>query len=107
MAAFDQSTNTQIAWTLMLSPDDDFVAQNWAFPPLACGDLSLKTGIIGCVGVDESHRSRGVGLALLCHAMEHMKKRGVETVFVDSTNIVDWYGKVGFRKWKEYIHAEI
>lgn len=107
MAAFDQRTGTQIAWTLMLSPDDDFVAQNWAFSPLASGKLSLKTGIIGCVGVDASHRSRGVGLALLCHAMEDMKKRGVEAVFVDSTDIVGWYGKVGFGRWKEYIHAEI
>ena len=91
----------------MLSPDDDFVAQNWAFPPLPSGNLSLKTGIIGCVGVDEPHRSRGVGLALLCHAMEDRKKRGVEAVFVDSTDKVDWYGKVGFGRWKEYIHAEI
>jgi beta-N-acetylhexosaminidase len=39
--------------------------------------------------------------------MENMKKRGVEAVFVDSTDKVDWYGKVGFGKWKEYIHAEI
>uniref|UniRef100_A0A093VQQ6 Putative lipoprotein YbbD n=1 Tax=Talaromyces marneffei PM1 TaxID=1077442 RepID=A0A093VQQ6_TALMA len=107
MAGFNQSTGTQIAWTLMLSPDDDFVSQNWAFPPLASGSLALKTGIIGCVGVDQAHRSRGVGLALLCHAIEDMKQRGVEAVFVDSTDIVDWYAKVGFGRWKEYIRAEI
>lgn len=93
----------------MLSPDDEFVAKNWAFPPLASGkdQQFLKTGIIGCVGVDKSQRSRGVGLAMLCHAIEDMKRRGVEAVFIDSTNKVDWYGKVGFGRWKEYIHADI
>lgn len=67
MTVFDKHTGTQIAWTLMLFPDEDFVTQNWAFTLLASSNLALKTGIIGCVGVDESHRSRGVGLALLCH----------------------------------------
>jgi beta-N-acetylhexosaminidase len=104
MAAFD-SDGTQIAWTLMLSPDDDFVAQNWVYPPLAGG--ALKTGLIGCVGVDEAHRSRGVGLGLLCHAIEDMRRRGVEAVFIDSTNKVEWYALVGFQKWKEYYMAEI
>ncbi|OKL63216.1 hypothetical protein UA08_01313 [Talaromyces atroroseus] len=108
MAAFDENHGSQIGWTLMLSPEDDYVARNWAFPPLAGGGKHLlKTGVIGCVGVDEAHRGRGVGLAMLCHAIEDMRRRGVEAVFIDSTNKVDWYAKVGFSKWKEYFVAEI
>lgn len=95
----------------MLSPDDDFVAQNWAFLPLAASGTAeeppLKTGLIGCVGVDEAYRSKGVGLAMLCHAIEDMKERGVEGVFIDSTDKVLWYGKLGFGIWKKYIRAEI
>jgi predicted GNAT family acetyltransferase len=33
--------------------------------------------------IDESHRKYGIGLALICHAIEAMKQRGIEGVFVD------------------------
>ncbi|CRG86080.1 beta-N-acetylhexosaminidase [Talaromyces islandicus] len=102
MAAFDRN-GAQIGWTLMLSPDDPYLSANWACPLLA----GPRTGIIGCVGVDAAHRSQGVGLAMLCHALEDMKNRGIEAAFVDSTTKVDWYAKVGFAKWKEYRKAEI
>lgn len=102
MAAFDRN-GAQIGWTLMLSPDDPYLSANWACPYL----VGPRTGIIGCVGVDAAYRSQGVGLAMLCHALEDMKNRGVEAAFVDSTDIVDWYAKIGFVKWKEYRHAEI
>jgi ribosomal protein S18 acetylase RimI-like enzyme len=47
---------------------------------------SLKTNLLippGAVGIDESHRKYGIGLALICHAIENMKQRGIEGVFVD------------------------
>ncbi|KAH8705354.1 putative beta-N-acetylglucosaminidase [Talaromyces proteolyticus] len=102
MVAFN-STGRQIGWTLMLSPDNKLLQQQWAFPPL----LGPKTGLIGCVGVDTEWRSQGIGLALISHAIQNMQARGVEKVFVDWTDKVEWYGKVGFRVWKEYIMAEI
>ncbi|KAL1968346.1 hypothetical protein VTN77DRAFT_1875 [Rasamsonia byssochlamydoides] len=102
MAAFD-ATGKQVAWTLMLSHESPFLHAQWALPPL-CGP---KTGLIGCVGVDAAHRKAGIGLALLCHAIEDLKRRGVEGVFVDWTTKVEWYAKVGFKVWREYRRGEI
>ncbi|KAH2459376.1 hypothetical protein KXW63_001598 [Aspergillus fumigatus] len=97
MTAFD-SHGKQVGWTLMLSPSSPVLQQNWAFPPL-CGP---KTGLIGCVGVDEEYRKAGVGLALLCHAIEDMKQRGVEGVFVDWVSLEGWYEQLGFKIWRSY-----
>jgi beta-N-acetylhexosaminidase len=44
---------------------------------------------------------------MLSHAIEDMKRRGVEGVFVDWTTKIDWYAKVGFSVWKKYRNAEI
>ena len=93
MAAFD-SENRQVGWTLMLPP---VAALNkaWAFPQI-CGP---NTGLIGCVGIDGDHRASGIGLALVCHAVENMKERGIEGVFVDWVALDGWYEQVGFKTW--------
>ncbi|EAW09751.1 putative beta-N-acetylglucosaminidase [Aspergillus clavatus NRRL 1] len=97
MTAFDPQ-GKQVGWTLMLAPSSPILQYNWAFPPL-CGP---QTGLIGCVGVDEEYRKAGVGLALLCHAIEDMKQRGVEGVFVDWVSLEGWYEQIGFRVWRSY-----
>ncbi|KAL4897151.1 glycoside hydrolase superfamily [Aspergillus ambiguus] len=97
MVAFDSDGN-QVGWTLMLDPSSPILQKNWAFPPL-CGP---KTGLIGCVGVDKERRKGGIGLALLCHAIEHMKNRGVEGVFVDWVALEGWYEQLGFKVWRSY-----
>lgn len=102
MAAFDKDGD-QVGWTLMLAPDSTFLRDNWALPPLA----GPRTGLIGCVGVDEAYRTRGVGLAMLCHAIENLRMRGTEGIFIDWTTKVDWYGKLGFRVWRKYRSGEI
>ncbi|EPS29863.1 putative beta-N-acetylhexosaminidase [Penicillium oxalicum 114-2] len=101
MAAFD-AEGKQVGWTLMLPP---IPALNhvWAFPQI-CGP---RTGLIGCVGVDASHRKSGIGLAMLCHAIENMKQRGIEGVFVDWVALDGWYEQVGFRTWRSYRPGEI
>ncbi|KAJ5493168.1 hypothetical protein N7539_001914 [Penicillium diatomitis] len=101
MTAFD-AEGQQVGWTLMLPP---IPALNkvWAFPQI-CGP---RTGLIGCVGVDESHRKSGIGLAMICHAVENMKQRGIEGVFVDWVALDGWYEKVGFRTWRSYRPGEI
>lgn len=102
MAALDAAGN-QVAWTLMLSHESPVLHTWWAWPPL-CGP---KTGLIGCVGVDAAHRGKGIGLALLCHAILDLRERGVEGVFVDWTSKVEWYARLGFRVWREYRSGEI
>lgn len=97
MVAFDKEGN-QVGWTLMLPPSSPLLQRDWAFPPL-CGP---KTGLIGCVGVDVAHRKGGVGLALMCHAIENMKQRGIEGVFVDWVSLDGWYEQLGFEVWRSY-----
>ena len=100
MVAFD-SEGKQVAWTLMLSPL--LIQSRWAMPPL-CGP---KTGLIGCVGVDEEYRKAGIGLALLCHAIENMKQRGIEGAFVDWVSMDGYYEKLGFEVWRSYRPGQI
>ena len=102
MVAFD-SQGQQVGWTLMLGPISPRLNYVWAFPQL-CGP---KTGLIGAVGVDAEHRKSGIGLALLCHAIENMKRRGVEGVFVDWVALDGYYEQLGFKTWRSYRPGEI
>ncbi|KAJ5887996.1 Acyl-CoA N-acyltransferase [Penicillium taxi] len=101
MTAFD-SQNQQVGWTFMLPPSP-VVNKIWAFPQ-TCGP---KTGLIGAVGVDADHRKSGIGLAMLCHAIENMKQRGIEGVFVDWVALDGWYEQIGFETWRSYRPGEI
>ncbi|KAJ5749114.1 uncharacterized protein N7511_010810 [Penicillium nucicola] len=101
MVAFD-SAGHQVGWTLMLEPSPALY-HVWAFPQI-CGP---KTGLIGCVGVDKDQRSSGIGLALVCHAVENMKQRGIEGVFVDWVALDGWYEQVGFETWRSYRPGEL
>ncbi|KAL4906264.1 hypothetical protein BDW74DRAFT_140317 [Aspergillus multicolor] len=102
MTAFD-STSNQVGWTLMLGPSSTNLQTNWAMPSI-CGP---KTGLIGCVGIDEGHRKSGVGIALVAHALNDMKNRGVEGVFVDWVALEGFYERVGFEVWAKYRTGEI
>jgi beta-N-acetylhexosaminidase len=99
MVAFDPDTDAQLGWTLMCS-QSAIVADDFAFLPLM--PSKEKTGLIGCVGVDESARGRGVGLALLVKAMENMKSRGIEGVCIDWVVIRGFYERLGFEPCWEY-----
>ncbi|PWY92363.1 beta-N-acetylglucosaminidase [Aspergillus heteromorphus CBS 117.55] len=102
MVVFD-SQGKQVGWTLMLDPSSPSLQKGWALPPL-CGP---QTGLIGCVGVDMDHRKKGVGLALLSHAMENMRQRGIEGVFVDWVVVEGFYEQLGFEVWREYRQASL
>lgn len=76
------------------------VGQDFAFIPLL--PSKEKTGLIACVGVDASARKKGVGLALLVKAMEHMRARGLEGVLIDWVVIRGFYETLGFEVFWEY-----
>lgn len=67
--------------------------------------LGESTGGIGTLGVAESLREQGVGLALAARVTEIVRQRGLERSYVGWTWLVDWYGKLGYRVWQEYIMA--
>ncbi|KAH8697305.1 acyl-CoA N-acyltransferase [Talaromyces proteolyticus] len=99
MVAFDPDTNTQIGWTLMCS-HSAILTNIYAFMPLM--PSKEKTGLIAAVGVDESARGKGVGLALMVKAIENMRERGIEGVFIDSVVIQGFYERLGFKPCWEY-----
>ncbi|KAK2783461.1 hypothetical protein FQN53_009224 [Emmonsiellopsis sp. PD_33] len=96
MVAID-SSGKQVGWTLMLGPGVG-LSNDLAFPPL----LGDNTGQIGCVGVHHDVRRKGVGLALIATAALDLQKRGVEFIFIDWVNLVNWYEQAGFKVWREY-----
>lgn len=97
--AFDPDTNAQIGWTLMCSYSA-IVSDMFAFLPLV--PSKERTGLIAAVGVDKSVRGKGVGLALVVKAMENMRERGTEGIFIDSVAIRGFYEKLGFETLWEY-----
>ncbi|TVY81368.1 Mycothiol acetyltransferase [Lachnellula suecica] len=99
MVAFDPDTNAQIGWTVMSSPTSIF-SDIFSFLPLM--PSKEKTGLISAVGVDESARGKGVGLALVVKAMENMRDRGIEGVYIDMVVIRNFYEKIGFETVWEY-----
>ncbi|KAH8816653.1 putative beta-N-acetylglucosaminidase [Xylogone sp. PMI_703] len=99
MVAIDSETNTQVGWTLMCS-HSAILSDIFAFLPLM--PSKEKTGLIAAVGVDPSARGKGVGLALMVKAIENMRERGIEGVFIDSVVIQGFYEQLGFETRWEY-----
>ncbi|KAL3424922.1 beta-N-acetylglucosaminidase [Phlyctema vagabunda] len=90
---------SQVGWTVMCSATS-VVGEIFAY--LNLFPSKDKTGLIACVGVDESGRGKGVGLALLVKAMENMRARGIEGVCIDWVVIRGFYETLGYEPFWEY-----
>ena len=64
--------------------------------------LGQDVGGIGAVGIAEPHRGRGLGLALCAVASQILQQRRVGNCHIDWTGHVDFYGKLGFKTWRQY-----
>ncbi len=64
--------------------------------------LRSRWGGLGPIGIAAAHRHRGLGLALLCASVAHLRARAVHEMVVDWTDLVDFYSRLGFRVWKRY-----
>lgn len=69
--------------------------------------LGEKYGGLGPVGLAKAHRKRGLGLALTALAVEDLKRRGVQRMAIDWTNLMAFYEQLGFQVWKRYWQGEI
>lgn len=96
MVAFERNGN-QVGWALMIEPGLP-VWSDLAF----IGLLGAKTALIACVGVDSKARKRGIGHALIIHAIRDLRSRGMKHILVDWVVLTDWYEKLGFRTWRSY-----
>lgn len=67
--------------------------------PRLIGD---KVGGVTCIGVSQASSTPGLGLGLLCAAIEQLKLRGCTSCFVDWISHKEWYEKSGFKIFREY-----
>lgn len=61
-----------------------------------------STGTLGALGVKEGERRKGIGLALAAKATEVLKSENVDICYLGWTWLIDWYGKLGYKIWREY-----
>lgn len=66
------------------------------------GLMGKHPGGLGPIGVDATRRGAGLGLGLLSRCVDELRSRGVGTMVIDWTDLVDFYGKLGFTIWKRY-----
>jgi GNAT superfamily N-acetyltransferase len=63
-----------------------------------------KTGWFGNLAVKEEHRKAGAGTALVKHALEYLKRKGVETVGLYAYNhLVGFYEKLSFKPHDDFL----
>jgi len=64
--------------------------------------LGDPLGEIGCVGVAADAHNRGIGSALVARGSEILKQRGVEAVHIGWVYRVNFYGRLGYAKWRMF-----
>jgi GNAT superfamily N-acetyltransferase len=64
---------------------------------------AATNGAIGAVGVAASERGRGIGIALVARASDLLKERGVHNCYIDWVVLTDFYAKLGYAKWRDYL----
>ncbi len=60
---------------------------------------------IGPVGVSRDLQGRGLGLAVVALAADHLRRVGARRVVIDWTDLLDFYGRLGFEPWLSYVPA--
>ncbi|MBS4208192.1 GNAT family N-acetyltransferase [Bacillus sp. FJAT-50079] len=75
-----------------------FIAQNVYWAPLFQEEL----GGIGPLGIDANERGHGYGLAIVQAALYYLQQRQINTMVIDWTTFLDFYGRLDFEAWKKY-----
>lgn len=64
--------------------------------------LGKNAGAIGSVGIAQSQRGHGIGIALVARASDLLKGRGVGNCYIDWVELTDFYAKLGYAAWRAY-----
>lgn len=96
---FAENNDKKIIGTVFIFSDASQSAkENQIWKKLLGDDM----GGICCLGVREAMRKKGIGLALAAYATEILHDRKVGNVYVGYTWLIDWYGKLGYKVWRQY-----
>ncbi len=79
-------------------PDSPIIAQNLYWSELFNG----KLGGIGPLGIDRAIRGKHYGIDLVKAATNELISRGMDHIVIDWTQLVEFYGKLGYSPWKRY-----
>jgi GNAT superfamily N-acetyltransferase len=87
-----------IGFCRMNDYESPFIAQNVYWSPL----FKQPLGGIGPLGIDRNERKKGYGLAIVEAAISILRDRKINSIVIDWTGLVNFYGLLGFTVWKEY-----
>jgi GNAT superfamily N-acetyltransferase len=74
------------------------IGQNTYWSPL----IEEESGGIGPLGIAKEHRKNGYGLAIVQSGIYFLQQRGIRHIVIDWTDLVEFYGKLGFKVYKSY-----
>lgn len=98
MLAAWQKGKGVVASLMMYSPASKLPSVNLVWKEM----LGNSVGGMGAVGVAQSMRGRGIGIALVAWGSAILKARRAGNVMIDWTGLVDFYGKAGYQPWRWY-----
>lgn len=90
--------NKIIGFCRINDANSPFIAQNVYWSPL----FDTQVGGIGPLGIDEAEQKKGYGIAIVQAAIAYLQERNIETIIIDWTGFIDFYGKLNFEPWKKY-----
>jgi GNAT superfamily N-acetyltransferase len=64
--------------------------------------LPQPWGQLGPIGISKDARGKGLGGALLDATLNHLRDLGVRGCVIDWTDLIGFYGKFGFKPYREY-----
>ncbi|HPM72897.1 MAG TPA: GNAT family N-acetyltransferase [Spirochaetales bacterium] len=98
MLAVDERDGSVVGFSRIYDKDSPLLGPGVYWRAL----MGEHPGGLGPIGVDPSRRGLGLGMGLLEHCVRDLARRGVGTMVIDWTDLVDFYGKLGFKVWKRY-----
>ncbi|KAI7894471.1 glycoside hydrolase superfamily [Mucor mucedo] len=60
------------------------------------------SGGMACVGVATEARGRGIGIGIVAYANKLLSERGVKKSYVDWVELIDFYSRTGYQRWRKY-----
>jgi predicted N-acetyltransferase YhbS len=64
--------------------------------------LPKPWGQLGTIGVSQDSRGKGYGAAVLDAGLRRLRDSGVRGCVIDWTELLDFYGKFGFKPYRRY-----